>query len=77
MSTFTTPLTFRPDRDDPNRLVARTGNAIAIVNPSPADTGWTAGLWQWDVRRADNGQRIAGGFDTTEATARRACEWTV
>lgn len=73
--TTTTPLTFRPDRDDPDRLTARTESAAAVVNPSPADSGWPAGLWQWDVRRTDNGQRIAGGFETTEATARRACEY--
>ena len=75
MSEFTTPLTFRPDRDRPDQLTARSATAIATVNPSPAESGWTAGLWQWNVRQADSGQRIAGGFDTTEATARRACEW--
>ena len=69
------PLLFRPDRDEPDRLVARTGTAIATVNPSPAEIGWTVGLWQWTVRRIDDGKQIAGGFDATEDTARRACEW--
>ena len=74
VSAFMTPLTFRRDRDRIDRSTARTETAIAIVNRSPAELR-RAGPWQWDVRRLDNDQRIAGGFDSSEENAKWSCGW--